>query len=231
MEKIIIVGDTHGNWSSLNTMIMREKPDIILHTGDFGWWPKFHNTTAIRDDVNPRKKWNQYGIKNGDCKIYFCDGNHEDHWDLKKYEKQTELMPNVFYMPRGSILTLPDSRNVLFMGGATSIDKNVRTIGIDWFPEEEISQKNIFNLPECKVDIVISHTCPTKIRGHHEFSMFKEKESSGDALDFILEKYHPLLWFFGHFHFFQVGYIEGVKWRCLNIMGFTRGWIELDPKD
>jgi len=63
-------------------------------------------------------------------------------------------------MKRGSVLKLPDKRNILFIGGALSIDKKQRTIGYDWFPQETISQKNIFELPDEKIDIVISHTAP-----------------------------------------------------------------------
>ena len=46
------------------------------------------------------------------------------------------------------LLGLPDGRIVLFMGGADSIDKKYRKIGFDWFPEELITQKDIYELPD-----------------------------------------------------------------------------------
>ena len=126
-------------------------------------------------------------------------------------------------MPRGHTLVLPspDNRVVLFMGGANSIDKQYRKIGVDWFPEEIISQKDIMNLPDCKVDIVISHTCP------EEFSMstlYDDNDPSRKALSYVLDKYHPSLWYFGHFHQNKTGYTNSCRWTCLNELGKTGGW-------
>ena len=184
-KDIIVVGDLHGVWGPFNAMINEKNPNIILQCGDFGWWPKFHDTTNMwsgeYEDISDEiigdpwqrvmakrvpKPWDQFGIKANDTKVYWCDGNHEDHWDLieeRNYMKAPcEMMPNVYYMKRGSVLQLPDGRNVLFMGGADSIDKGARTVGLDWFPEEVINQKNVYGLPDTKVDVVISHTCPTE---------------------------------------------------------------------
>ena len=55
--------------------------------------------------------------------------------------------PNIFYMPRGSVLSLSDGRNVLFMGGAESVDKRRRTPGYDWFKQELIRPQDLSNLP------------------------------------------------------------------------------------
>ncbi len=142
---IMVMGDVHGEWGKLYSLINNKKPGIILQCGDFGYFPKF-------------KDYHPHHIKNGDCKIYWCDGNHSDHDTLRKI-KRTEIRPNIFYMRRGSTLTLPDVRTVLFMGGAESIDKHLRTPGIDWFPQEVISQVDFNNLPpeDTKIDIVISH--------------------------------------------------------------------------
>jgi len=227
MDNILIVGDTHGEWAPLNKLISSKHPDIILQIGDFGWWPKFHNTSSINDGVNYKRRWDQYGIKNNGCKIYWCDGNHEDHWDLKKHDHPHEVMPDVYYMPRCSILVLPDGRRVLFMGGASSIDKRYRTIGHDWFPEEEISQRDIMNLPNVDIDIVISHTCPNSFLKGSKFCEFKIKDSSNDALEYVFEKYNPSLWYFGHFHCYENGFDKHTNWTCLNILGFTNGWCKL----
>ena len=75
-----------------------------------------------------------------------------------------EIMHNIYYMRRGNVLTLQDGRNVLFMGGAHSVDKDAREPEVDWFPEEIIAERDLHNLPEDKdIDIVISHTCSNEI--------------------------------------------------------------------
>ena len=36
--KIMIIGDVHNEWKIFNHLIKKEKPDIILQVGDFGYW-------------------------------------------------------------------------------------------------------------------------------------------------------------------------------------------------
>jgi len=220
--KIIVCGDTHGNWRYLNTLINTKNPDIILQCGDFGYWPSMEEVPY--EDHGYYRKKNKYkvcGMKNPNTKIYWCDGNHEEFSKLNEV-KDNEICPNVFYMKRGSTLTLPDKRVVLFMGGGDSIDKNLRTPGYDWFPEELISQRDIYNLPDVKVDIIISHTCPTefKVEGDSE----KYNDPSRKALSVLLKKYRPSLWYFAHWHLFKEGFDEGTKWTCLNMAGETHWW-------
>jgi Icc-related predicted phosphoesterase len=229
---ILICGDVHGDFRALNILINKQRIKgltQILQCGDFGYWPKFHNTTCVGgwgSSTVKEKRWNLYSLKNKEIPIDFCDGNHEDHDALDQY-KDHEILPNVFHHKRGSYITLEDGRNVLFMGGADSTDKALRTPGYDWFPQESISQKDFYNLPDIKIDIVISHTCPL------EFDIIRDGDSyepaSRKALSFVLEKYKPALWYFGHFHKYREGYNSGCKWVALN-HSFSGGkwWIKLD---
>jgi len=122
-------------------------------------------------------------------------------------------MPNVFYQRRGSTLKLPDNRIVLFMGGADSTDKNVRTPYLDWFPEELISEGDIRSLPDCKVDIVISHTCPEEFKINMQYVI---NDPSRKCLSYVLERYKPSLWYFGHFHKVQSGFDNDCRWYAMN---------------
>lgn len=223
---ILVCGDIHGYWSSLNTLINKKSPSMILQCGDFGYWPKFHGQSI--DGTG--KKWDFYGLKNQDTKIYWCDGNHEDHWGLKNVSNN-EILPNVFYMKRGSALTLPDGRNILFIGGAQSIDRFSRTTGVDWFPEETITQKEIYDLPDVNIDIIISHTCPEEFLcelGFEDYRKEKYKDPSCKALSYVLEKYRPSLWYFGHFHVSKSGYTSRCRWTCLNQESEYGWWKKLE---
>ena len=208
-KKIIITGDIHANFGNLNALISRKKPELVICCGDFGYWPK-------QIPLN---------IKNHNTKILFCDGNHEDHWELEKIEN-TEIKPNVFYMKRGSTYTLPDGRNILFMGGAYSIDKHLRLMGIDWFPEETISSKNLYNLPECNIDIFITHTCPKELLNDMlPYDDRKTNDPSNEALSQLWEIYKPKQWFFGHWHIFKQGILNDItEWTCLSATGFMDKW-------
>ena len=255
-KKIIVSGDWHGVWGPVNALIDKKKPETILQCGDFGWWPRFDKTNLIYsgeyEDISDTvlldpwqrvmakrvyKSWDQFGIKAENTKIYWCDGNHEDHWDLvgeRNYMKAPcNMMPNVYYMKRGSVLQLPDGRNVLFIGGADSIDKDARMLGVDWFPEELISYKDVENLPDIDVDIVISHTCPIEIyeevirRSH----ISRRPDPSAHALSYVLDKYKPNLWYFGHFHTFLEGRLRNTKWYCLNTISETNWWVYLEDQN
>lgn len=156
---IIVTGDLHGDWGRLNALIASKRPEIILQCGDFGWWPQLEVKKPIPYGL--QKKWTHKGLKTGSSSVYFCDGNHEQHPVLVQDGMIHEMYDNVFHASRGSVLTLPDGRNVLFFGGAASVDKDMRTAGYDWFPEESISEvefERCFDL-DCKIDIVITVTC------------------------------------------------------------------------
>ena len=120
-------------------------------------------------------------------------------------------------MPRGSTYTLQDNRVIMFMGGANSIDQQWRTLGHDWFPEEVITQKDLQNLPDIKVDIFITHTCPTELVDKLRMS-YPEKgyEPSNKALTELWKIYKPNTWIFGHWHVYRKGIIDRTKWYCLS---------------
>jgi len=229
--KIMVMGDIHANWGRLNVIMNKKSPDMILQCGDFGFWPH-HKQFSLDQIKNIRelKDENDKVVETKTTTVHWCDGNHEDFWSLKD-RPSNEIKDKVFYQPRGSSITLPDGRIVLFVGGAYSIDKHSRTEGVDWFSEEEPSYvdfENIYNLNH-KVDIVISHTCP------NEFDMigspyFRGKviDSTRNLLSVVLEKFKPSLWYFGHWHDYKVGKYNDCYWTCLDMIdGDKKGYTNL----
>jgi len=196
-DDIIVIGDVHASQYDLNEIIKLHNPSIILATGDYGYWAniKFDNPFPYP--------------KNKKTKVFFCDGNHEYHPGLIKLTKNkkspVKLHNNVFYMPRGSVLKI-NNYNILFMGGADSIDKEYRTVGYDWFEEELITNNDMLNLPDSNstnIDIVISHTCPIEFDPmipYNDYRYQKYNDPSRKFLSDILHIYKPKQWFFGHWH-------------------------------
>ena len=218
--KILVLGDIHNEFGRLNDILHKKRPDLIISCGDFGYWPKWVGGDKI-------ERINTHGAK-----LLFCDGNHEDHWSLRD-RKQDELAPNIIYMPRGSTYELDDGRTILFMGGAHSIDKNLRTVGWDWFPEEIITQKDMQNLPEKKIDIFITHTCPEELVDDMiKYYPEKRGEPSNTALSQLWKIYKPKLWIFAHWHHYNEGNLFGTKWYALSYpAGGTRWWMWLPEKE
>ncbi|HAR38388.1 MAG TPA: hypothetical protein DCS09_07385 [Porphyromonadaceae bacterium] len=228
-NKIIVVGDLHGDWGALNKLITTKNPAVIMQCGDFGWWPVLEVSRPVL--YGRQSKWKLKGIKPHDTQVYWCDGNHEDHESLGTATEDrvsVEMYQNVYFMPRGSVLTLPDGRNVMFMGGADSIDKHLRRRGYDWFEEELISFKQADKALSFagRVDIVISHTCPNEWEPlPDEFG--KRTDPCRKVLSAILEKFKPDLWFHGHWHKQNNGVYNGTRWQSLDYPGHAGKWWEI----
>lgn len=109
------------------------------------------------------------------------------------------------------------SKNMFFVRGANSIDKQLRTEGLDWFSNEEISyskfQEIIEDYESKKPRIVISHDCPQVVRQ----SLFgiNEKSTTSNGLQAMFEIHQPDLWIFGHHHKSKNVKIETTNFRCL----------------
>lgn len=214
---MIILGDTHANWKNLNNIIQLVNEisyeENIIICGDFGYWPKFW------------EKYPHFNLSNIDThgntlKFYFCPGNHEDWWSLPKTNEIIEIYKNIYYCPFGSTKVIED-KTIMFCGGADSIDKHLRQVGIDWFPEEVISYSDMENLPakDTKIDIVISHTCPRLVLDKFRVSWMlnkKVKDPSCIMLDYVLETYQPDRWFFGHFHTYASFVHNKTLFSCLD---------------
>lgn len=228
--RILVIGDVHGSFGGkLNPLISVQQPDIILAAGDFGYWPRIDKKELGAMIKNRLRNGNR-------CEIRFCDGNHEDHAELRKLvgdsRQAVELGPNIFYQPRGSTFTLPDGRLVLFVGGAKSVDWRDREEGIDWFREEILVPDDLpDSLPGA--DIVVSHTAPNLFplqRGdHRDLRWDSSPDPSRQVLDWVFKEVRPRLWFCGHFHKQRSGELDGTRWMALGAAQVGgRWWMDLD---
>lgn len=228
-EKVLVVADLHGEWNELNKLINKKKPDIVFQAGDFGYWPCLEQPYSRITDGVLYPAWKVKGIKPQGSKVYWCDGNHEQFSSADFFHKFSrnpiKVYKEVYYMPRGSVYTLQDGRNVMFIGGADSIDKHHRTLGVDWFKEELISykQQNFILDYVGNIDIVISHTCPTEWKPREDL-FGKEEDPTRKVLSAVLEKFKPDHWYSGHFHIEKSGKYKNTEWHSLSCPGSDGRW-------
>jgi Icc-related predicted phosphoesterase len=209
----MFVGDVHGRWESLLDHIHNNDPDIVVQTGDFGYWPRF--SVIHRGCSEFAKELVELGIP-----LYFCDGNHEDHESIALHIKKsvsTMIYPGVYYCKRGSMLQVGDHK-ILFYGGATSIDRDMRTPKYDWFEEEvlRLSETETLTDEQRACDIVVSHTAPEKFFDDRIVNGLRFEDESRYALDQVYEQVKPTLWVFGHFHKKFEGMYENTEWKGLD---------------
>lgn len=194
MTNIVLCGDTHGDFLTLEEARKSYPNDVIIQVGDFGFWPYMRN---LWKGINPP--------------IYFIEGNHDFLPELIGIEKPTEVWPGAIYVPRGTVLELAGMR-VGFLGGATSIDrplrvKNDRKNG--WYEEEDVQDRDIDLLLSNNPDIVVAHTPPKNMINRNfvssdliaiNYGHFTDKfiDISAERVDRVVATGKP--YYCGHMH-------------------------------
>ncbi|NIP67158.1 hypothetical protein GWM83_03080, partial [Candidatus Bathyarchaeota archaeon] len=236
-----VMGDIHGDWRLANArydqyVAEHGKPDLLIQVGDYGYFPKDPPSRdrfkteedyqfALYHTIVSRSIWDRdFGHP-----CWFIDGNHDHH------EKLRELIdgdkPVIIkgkncsweYMPRG---TYRDG--FLFVGGASSVDKEIRLGGgMYWSELENLTRSEVDDILEADhedVKVVISHTCPASFDMRYACSPVwggeNKEELNRVYLDEIMKKYKPDHWIFGHWHSSGRNLPKDnleLEWRCLAI--------------
>ena len=204
---IYITGDTHGSIDirKLNKRYFDDstltKKDYLIICGDFG---------LVWDNSPEEKYWLDW-LNKKNYTTLFVDGNHENHSPLNSYPIETwnggkvhRIRDSILHLMRGQVFTI-DSHTFFTMGGADSVDKDWRTPGISWWPEEMPSGEeykeailNLYNY-ENEVDYIITHTAPTSIV-NQLIPEIKPPDRLTDFLEDIKKSVKYKHWYFGHFH-------------------------------
>ena len=240
-------GDIHGEWEWLNVVAERTEGGVVLACGDFGFWPKHRYVDEKTRELVPVFHPSYFDLKG--ATVYFCDGNHEDHWTIlelieKHGRRPIEVSPGIFLCPRGTVARIA-GRNVLFFGGGFSIDREMRRFGHSWFPEEIPSEEDLraaLSAIEAlktrgeEVHIVVSHQAPRAFRfrlpwGVEPMESEAMRDVTRDMLDEILFAARPRLWLFGHWHAKLEGYFEKTmtRWYGLAVPPKLGWWKDLSP--
>jgi hypothetical protein len=233
----MIVGDVHGHYQEYLETI--QLANYSLQLGDLG----FNYEPLVKSG-----KWDPNTHK-------FLPGNH-DNYSIKEvfdidplsakvldpYSKYVVVdgkvytytrLPNnfignygVWQVPK----TLPEGKNgdsIFFVRGAWSIDFAYRTVGLDIWDNEELTQDELERAlkmyAEVKPSFVVTHTCPQLFERHLELTggygrLIKTR--TGLALQQMFDIHKPKLWVFGHHHQELDKVIDGCRFVCLPELGF-----------
>lgn len=192
-----LIGDIHGK--------LPEYADIIkdctssVQVGDFGW--------GFFNDLG--EEWANALHRDG--RHRFIRGNHDDPQKCRDVA--------VGWIEDGAA-----SSDIMYIGGAWSIDYWRRTIGISWWPDEELSDSEFRRIEHEFVQaaprIVVTHDAPHNVA--HSMFFDTGLETGGHrtsrtamALQYMFEQHQPDLWVFGHWHHTTNMTIEGTRFQCL----------------
>jgi calcineurin-like phosphoesterase family protein len=206
-----IIGDIHGKLWEYKDIIDANPSGISIQVGDFGMGFK------IEYDVIQKLKGENYFIR----------GNHDNPEKCWEYINDANLV----YIPDGTEITI-DGKDILFIGGALSIDWKQRVEGVSWWRNEELSISELYDIID-KVslrnkpyDIIISHDCPESACRYIESSYVNCPEWNSrtrHALQEVLEINRPKCWIHGHWHIAKKFKIDNTQFLSLPELG----WVDL----
>jgi len=207
MTKTRIIGDIHGNVHAYKTILENWKgPSVQI--GDFGIGfagASWHDSVNGYHTENPQHR--------------FIRGNHDDP-DMCKNDM-------LGYINDGTV-----EGDVMYVGGAWSIDYQQRTRGLDWWEDEELSYEELSNMivlyNKVRPRVIITHDCPTSVA--YEMFISKNRSMSGtfqfktrtaEAFEQMFAFHKPDHWLFGHWHHSVNQNILGTQFQCIDINDFV----------
>ena len=191
---VTVIGDVHGKYKRYHEIIReKNRHPFTIQIGDFGF--------------------NYETLKNVDPKHHvFIGGNHDN------YDKVKDC-PN--YLGDFGYTVNFNGLDFFYYRGAWSIDRIYRTIGIDWWEQEQVSMENFAKAKELyeqiKPDVMLTHDCPESIISYLLPPNYRiYKNTTCCALQSLFEIHQPKIWIFGHYHVSWSKIINNTEFRCLN---------------
>ena len=204
---VYITGDMHRDFSRVNYLDANEK-DMLIILGDAGI-----NYYLNEEDDNFKKYLQKFKLK------FFCvRGNHEERPENIKSYKETNMFggkiyiedeyPNLIFAKDGEVYDI-DGKKVLVIGGAYSVDKDLRLLyNYEWFKDEQLSNEEMDNILKNVTgkhfDIVLSHTCPYKYEPREVFLSGIDQSKVDKSMEYFLDKVEENItynkWYCGHYH-------------------------------
>lgn len=101
-----------------------------------------------------------------------------------------------------------NTKRLLFVGGADSVDKIFRTKHLSWWPEEQIKPEDIDIILPHHYHYVFTHCCPLSVFKSNMIYLCtldgveqsKVNHTSEEMLDILKDKISWDHWYFGHYH-------------------------------
>lgn len=148
----------------------------------------------------------------------FIRGNHDAPIACRKHK---------FWIPDGTV-----EDDIMFIGGAVSIDREFRIKGYSWWEDEEPSIPELLTMVDVykmiKPKIMVTHEVPesvAKVMCEASGSpKFNDGSRCRQAFQSMFEIHQPQLWLGGHWHRSFNRIINGTRFIILNELE----WIDLD---
>lgn len=190
-----LIGDVHSKYGPYKKLI-KDNPGTI-QVGDLGLgfrkWP--HGEFSTNPPYDEMVK----------ADARFIRGNHDNPFVCRN---------NTQCIKDGTVID-----DVMFIGGAYSIDWMYRVEDFNWWKDEELSQQELELLIEVyqtsKPKMMVTHDCPTSIYHEMHSRVFDQRGRTPGAFEAMLNKHPPEVWVFGHHHVSFDKVVDGTRFVCL----------------
>lgn len=190
---ITVIGDVHGKYDRYHKIIRRtEDYPYTVQLGDFGFrYDTLDNVDSTKHLIIP--------------------GNHDNYDRCYNYP---HFLGDYGYTSLNKV-------EFFYYRGAYSIDRQYRTIGIDWWENEQVDIEGFMKARELyytvKPDIVITHDAPMDIVPYLLPLGSKIYENNTNwSLSELFKIHQPKIWLFGHYHQSWNMKVDGTNFKCLN---------------
>lgn len=171
---VVIAGDWHGNNSWMRRalrQINNAGHKMVIHVGDLKvlWSQEGPLSDAEQVLMPGAKGYDRFTLQLAtlleelEMTLLFIDGNHDNHPVLRALpldENGFGIISNrLKYIPRGHRFNIGGVR-FAGLGGAFSIDRAWGTKGVDWWPEESVTEDDVAALGTEPVDVLLTHEVP-----------------------------------------------------------------------
>lgn len=210
MKPTRFIGDVHGKYERYKT-ILKGSPPGTIQVGDMG--VGFLHSSGKPHANPPYDKMVEH-------KARFIRGNHDNPSVCKQHSQ---------WVRDGHI-----EDGMMFVGGATSIDKQFRAPGYSWWEDEQLSEAEFEEIlafyEKEKPEVMVTHDCPQSliepVFGIHYKTQL---EPGGTRTRLYFERlfnlHRPKLWVFGHWHISRDVMVHGTRFVCLAELE----WKDLEP--
>ena len=201
VERLVLVGDIHGEFPPFHAFARRVQGRgvAVVQVGDFGHGFLDPRTAADAVDF--------FREHTGACG--FIRGNHDNPGVCRA---SPGWIPDGHYDPDWEIM---------FVGGAFSIDRKHRTEGLDWWEDEEcpIAELNaiVDRYIAVKPRIMVTHDAPAAAieAVFPDVTLFRPLSRTMQAFDAMFAHHSPDAWIFGHWHRSASAVVDGTRFQCL----------------
>lgn len=199
-RRIVVAGDWHGSLGWAVDVVERAHhhgAHLIVQLGDFGaLWPGDGGRFERRLDARLARR---------DMQVLFIAGNHDVWPELVKLPLDDDgfgvLRSRIRYAPQGYRFRV-GGRTFGVLAGAHSVDQDVRTAGVDWWPEEEPTQADVDRLGDAPLDVLLAHDAPLGAPLASELNLPPGHPADGprELITQAVERTRPRLLLHGHWH-------------------------------